>query len=352
MILCIRRFLPVLVCALGLLPALPCGKAAAAEDLFTVADVHVDASGASSTEAMNAAIAQGRPKAFQVLFRRLTRQQDWARQPVLDHAALLRLSRGFTVAHERRSTTRYVADVTYVFNPDAVSRLLRASSIAYAQSSARKVLVIPMSPGVAHGPWSQALANPALQDGVVPFVVANAEEEAGLSGLDFDAATWNDVAAVAVREQAAQAALVQAVYADGHMTVNIRRLAPNEAPAKTQVEVPLQQTMGTTYPAAADAAVRAMEDLWKSRNVLDYSQRGRLTADMRIVSLPQWAQVQIDLAGVTNVTGVTVVAMDMAYARLSIAYIGNVEQLRDALGGAGVTLTNRGGQWLLSAAGR
>jgi hypothetical protein len=62
--------------------------------------------------------------------------------------------------------------------------------------------------------------------------------------------------------------------------------------------------------------------------------------------------VQNDLAGVTNVTGVTVVAMDMAYARLSIAYIGNVEQLRDALGGAGVTLTNRGGQWLLSAAGR
>jgi hypothetical protein len=346
MILCIRRFLPVLVCALGLLLALPSGKAAAAEDLFTVPDIHVDASGASSTEAMNAAIAQGRPKAFQVLFRRLTRQQ------VLDQAALLRLSRGFTVAHERRSTTRYVADVTYVFNPDAVSRLLRASSIAYAQSSARKVLVIAMAPTVAHGPWSQALANPALQDGVVPFVVANAEEEAGLSGLDFDAATWNDVAAVAVREQAAQVALVQAVYADGHMTVNIRRLAPNEAPAKTQVEVPLQQTMGTTYPAAADAAVRAMEDLWKSRNVLDYSQRGRLTADMRIVSLPQWAQVQNDLAGVTNVTGVTVVAMDMAYARLSIAYIGNVEQLRDALGGAGVTLTNRGGQWLLSAAGR
>jgi hypothetical protein len=245
-----------------------------------------------------------------------------------------------------------VADITYVFNPDAVSRLLRANSIAYAQASARKVLVIPMAPAVGHGPWSQALANPALQDGVVPFAVANAEEVAGLSGLDFNNAGWNDVAAVAVREQAAQVALMQAVYANGHMTVNIRRLAPNEAPSQTQADVPLQQTVGTTYPAAADAAVRAMEDLWKSRNVLDYSQRGRLTADVRIVSLPQWAGVQNDLAGVTNVTGVTVMAMDMAYARLSIAYIGNVEQLRDALGGAGLTLSNRGGQWLLSAAGR
>ena len=52
--------------------------------LFTVSGVHVDASGASSTEALNAAIAQGRAKAFQIVYRRLTRQADWARQPPLD----------------------------------------------------------------------------------------------------------------------------------------------------------------------------------------------------------------------------------------------------------------------------
>ena len=39
------------------------------------------------------------------------------------------------------------------------------------------------------------------------------------------------------------------------------------------------QTVGTTYPAAAQAAVRAMEDLWKTRSAIDFSQRGRLTAD-------------------------------------------------------------------------
>jgi hypothetical protein len=341
----LHRFLPVLILALFMAP----GAARAAGGLFTVADIHVDAAAASSTEAMNAAIVQGRSRAFQILFRRLTRQQDWDRQPPLDAGALLRLSRGFTTANERRSTTRYVADITYVFNPDAVARLLRANAIAYAQTPARRVLVIPMSPQVSHGPWSQALANPALQDSMVPYVVANAEEAAGLSGLDFNTATWNDVAAVAVREQAAQAVLAQAVYANGHITVNIRRLGPGEPPAKTQVDVPLMQTVGTTYPAAADAAVHAIEDLWKSRNVIDYSQRGRITADLRIVSLPQWADVQNQLAGVNNVTGVTVVAMDMAYARLSIAYIGNIDQLRDAMGASGLTLTSRGGQWQLSA---
>jgi hypothetical protein len=52
------------------------GPAAAQESLYTVSGIHVDANAASSTEAMNAAIAQGRGRAFQILYRRLTRQAD------------------------------------------------------------------------------------------------------------------------------------------------------------------------------------------------------------------------------------------------------------------------------------
>src|ERR1700759_3192277 len=96
-----------------------------AADLYTVSGVHVDASAASSAEALNVAIAQGRPRAWQILYRRLTRQQDWTRQPALDAPGLVRISRGYTPANERRSTTRYVADITYMFNPEAVARTLR-----------------------------------------------------------------------------------------------------------------------------------------------------------------------------------------------------------------------------------
>ena len=40
--------------------------------------------------------------------------------------------------------------------------------------------------------------------------------------------------------------------------------------------------------------------------------------------------------------------MDIGYARINMAYMGGVEQLREALGGAGLSLTNRGGQWMLA----
>lgn len=329
---------------------LPAGPAAAQENsLFTVTNLHVDATGASSTEALNAAIAQGRAKAFQIIYRRLTRQADWTRQPALDLPGLLRISRGYSVANERRSTTRYVADVTYTFNPDAVARLLRSSGIAFSQTQARRILVIPMSPGVSHGPWAAALGAPALRDSQVPFNLLAAEDDASLAGLNFDAAGWTDVAAVAAKNKVTEVALAQALYANGKMTVNIRRLGAGEQPVKTSTDVPMTGTVGTTYPVAAQAAVRAIEDMWKTRNAIDFTQRGRLSVDVRIASLEQWGEIQTALAASGNVTGATVTAMTTGYARMNLTYQGGLEQLREALGSAGLSLNNRGGQWMLAA---
>ena len=319
--------------------------------MYSVAGIHVDASGTSTTEAQRKAIEQGRPAAWQTLYRRLTRQQDWAKQPKLDNAALLRLSRGFTVANERRSTTRYVADVTYSFNPDAVEKVLREGAIAYTQSTSRKILVVPMAPGFARNGWTAALAAPRFADGTVPFSVpsGDAADLAVLSGVSFDTASWNDVEPVASRIRAVEAVLVQAVQNGNKLTINLRRLAPNTIPTKMSVEVPLLQSAASTYPSAADAAVGAIEDMWKTKSAVDFSRAGKLNADIRISSLNQWGTLQTQLASVPNVTGVTLVAMSTNLARVTISYLGTTDQLRDALAPAGITLSSRNGEWVIAA---
>jgi len=225
---------------------------------------------------------------------------------------------------------------------------LRAAQIAYSQVQAKPILVIPMSPGVSHGPWASALMSPAFHDSQVPFSVLAPDDDAALSGLTFDAAEWNEVSAVAAKSHVSEVALVQAVYAGGKMTVNIRRLGASEQPAKTSVDVPVLQTVGTTYPVAAQAAVRAIEDMWKTRSAIDFSQRGRLTADVRIDSLAQWGEIQSSLGTIGNVTSMSVTAMDMGYARVNLSYQGGLEQLREAFAGAGLSLSNHGGQWTLA----
>ena len=109
------------------------------------------------------------------------------------------------------------------------------------------------------------------------------------------------------------------------------------------------RTVSATYPAAAAAAIGAIEDMWKTRAAIDFSQRGQLTVDVRMASLQQWGAIQTALAGVDNVTDVTVNAMDIGYAQISISYTGSADQLRDVLGDAGLTLAPVRGQADLDA---
>jgi hypothetical protein len=347
------NILPVLAafCAAFVLfqtsPALAQGQAA----LYTVSNLPVDVTGKSATEAFTNAIAEGRPRAFQILYRRLTQQKDWGRQPNLDQAALARLSRGYSVANERRSTTRYVADVTYMFNPDAVNRLLRSANIAFTQGGQNRILVVPMAPNVSGGAWAQALGAPNVQqETLVPYSLPNADELRAMANMTFDGASWSDVAAAAGRIRATEVALAQASYAGGKVTVNIRRLAQAGGTNRASVDVPTAQTLGAAYPVAAIAAAKAIDDIWKSRTTIDPNQRSRITADLRVMTLAQMEQVQGALAGVSQVTEVRLLAMNLGYARMQIAYMGSADQLREALTGARLTLTNRGGQWLLAPA--
>mgnify|MGYP001449136361 CR=1 FL=1 len=345
----LRFFLAVLGFAASLAAA---AAPAEAENLFTVSGIHVEAAAASATEARNSAIMAGRAEAWQVLFRRLTREEDWPRQPALDPAALQKLTTAFIPAGERRSTTRYVAEVTYVFNPRAVAKLLQASGIAYAAAPARRVLVIPLSPAYARaGGWAEALANPRFSNSVVPFVLpaGDAADKAALAGLSFETAGWADIAPVAARRGAREAVLMLATAGSGKMTVTLRRLGPAAVPAKAAAEVPMTQGVASTYPAAADAAVRAMEDMWKSRTAVDFGRKGTLTVETSAPSLKAFAALESALAAVPNVSAVAVTAMDIGAARLSVSYLGSVEQLKDALKQAGIALTETAGVWHLKA---
>ena len=52
-------------------------------DLWTVSNVAVDATAASPSAAKDAALAQGRQKAWTEVFRRITPSSEWSRQPPL-----------------------------------------------------------------------------------------------------------------------------------------------------------------------------------------------------------------------------------------------------------------------------
>jgi hypothetical protein len=120
----------VLLATLGSAPSAGFATAAPAAsseavDLFTVSGIKVDATAQSPRAARDLAMAQGRLQAWTNLFRRFTAKDDGPNQPQLSDNQLIALIRSIEVGSIRHSTTRYLADVTIHFNPDAVQHLLR-----------------------------------------------------------------------------------------------------------------------------------------------------------------------------------------------------------------------------------
>jgi hypothetical protein len=326
---------------------------AAAGDPFTVSGVKVDASAQSAIEAQTKAINDGRAKAWQTLYRRLTKQEEWGKQPTLDDATLQRLVRSYQARDQRSSTTRFVANMTYVFNANAVRRILQQADVAYSEATARPMLVIPLAPGWSpQTPWTQAWKDPRFAHGAVPLALplADTVDEPALASLHFDSAVWQDVEPMASRVHAAEAYLVLVIPKRAQMMVRIRHLAPSGEGSIPDIVVPMppKTPSAKAFGDVAEAAAGAIIDSWKSRSVIDFSKHSRLLASMHVDTLEEWDQALQKLQALSTVSDVSVVAMDIGEARVAISYVGSTDQLSEQLARAGLTLSNDNGQWWLS----
>jgi hypothetical protein len=319
---------------------------------FVVKDVKVDASAASAAEAFTIAVDQGRQEAWEELMHRMTRQEDWAQIPAVDTAALKRMTSGYQVTGEKRSTTRYVANVTYTFNGKRVRRFLQSANIAYADISAPPLLVIPMNPEyVPASAWVAAWGSANMAGSAVPLELPtpDALNRTLLAPLDFDSAAWSDIQPVAQRAGAKRAALVLlGPGADGQMSLRIRILTPAGSQVLGPLPVPATSA-ALGYAAAVQASADAIGNLWKARSAVDFNQHSALTAEIQLDSLADWGKIQERLVNVPVVTNVNVEAMTIGHARIVIRYAGTLAQLSNFLSQASLGLTNRDGVWWLNA---
>jgi len=341
--------LSLLVLVAGLVFGAVAADAAPAPDLFTVAGVKVDATAESATAARDIAMDQGRPVAWTRLFRRLVAQGNWSKQPQLDENTLLRMVRSFEVANERRSTTRYLAEVTYHFNPAAIRAALRQAGVPYTEARARPALVIPViagKPGVdPMGPWFAAWKDPVMQQGLVPFVLpaSDPQDEEVLSRPDIVQADWASVAPLARRYNAAE--VVIAVASEDAKTVQMVELSPTQ-------RVPASFAYAnSSFPADAEVVAEKAYETWKTRSAVNFSTRARLTADVRFDSLDDWAKIRKQLRSVRAVSDVDVLGLSLHEAEVGLNYFGRPEQLRDALAQQDLSLINAEGQYTLQLSG-
>lgn len=317
--------------------------------------VPVDATAAAASVAQNNAINGGRAKAWAALSHRLVPQKDWDKLPKLDDTGLERLIRGYTVANEKRSTTRYMARVTYIFNPNAVRHLLRVANIGISEQGGSAILLVALSPSYSsQSPWARAVAKTKVPGAAFPLVTPIGDEvdQSALGPLRLGSAGWGQIEPVASRVHAGEAVLLQASNPEASkMTVRMRRLGPTRSSvvlADLEIPIPSGTSPEKAYATAAQQAEAAIEDAWKNKGAVDLSKKSKLIAEVPITSLEQWGSTLARLAAVPTVNDVSIVAMNTGEGRVAISYAGTPDQLRTAAGQANLTLTDRGGSWWVS----
>lgn len=317
-------------------------------DPFTVEDVPIDATAADVGKARAAAIAAGQMAALDLLFRRLARPEDFSRLPKVAAGDLEELIDGFTVRGEKSSAVRYLALLTARFKPDRIRALLKDAGVAFIDTAASPVLVLPVySAGTRTvlweepNPWRAAWNKAPLKGGLVPFVLALGDLE-DLQTVDSGRALGRNLealTAVAKRYQASDVLVAYVRETGGNAGTPALRVTfwmfdvgAREAGRTATVSQGKGESREEVFIATARAIAAAVEDRWKQQAMaVNAGAPQSLRAVAPISSLSDWTNLRRELESVSEIRTIKVLQLSREGARIEIFYVGDLRRLTSAL---------------------
>lgn len=329
------------------------GAAAQSADLWKVANVPVDATGASPSAAKEAALTQGRRKAWGEVFKRITPSNEWARQPQITDQELEQMVRSFDISGEKHSSTRYLATVTYVFNPGGVRAALRRSGTQFSESTSKPVLVVPLN-GTAWAPdsaWGRAWMLQAQRGRLVPVAVpiGDVQDMAALATVS-SAADWPIVKSLADRYGASSVLVASATKSGAGFAVNTTHIRPDGRNQRSGSYAPQGAEDEASLAVRASGAIaEGLQEDWKRSTSVDYGQQSTLALSVPFGTLAEWVSIRRHLESTKLIQRVVVDEVNMGTAKVRLEYVGKVDQLQTALSQTNLFLAaDATGNWTLS----
>jgi hypothetical protein len=351
----------VCVAALASVPKAASAQSAVS-DVFAVT-VPVDAKAQSALAARELARTEGQRRAFRQLLERLTLPADRGRLPRVDDATLTAMVQDISVANERTSAVRYLAEYTYRFRPEEVRRRLRQANIPFAETPSKPVVLLPVlrragaPPALWDdpNPWRDAWGAERSSGGLVPAVLPQGDL-ADLGTVDAEKALAGN--AKALGELAAK-------YGDGDPVVSAAT-ARSDGDKIVALDVsttrygaaaagPINQSFrANPGESEADFLARAvlsvkegLGDAWKQQTMLRFGQESTLVVAVPLQDLGDWVAVRDRLNGVAAVRKAELVSLTKREARVELRFLGDPSQLRLALAQRDLVLAEGQPLWTL-----
>jgi hypothetical protein len=356
----------LLVALLALSAGPPRALAQGAADVFQVSGIEVDASAADAVTARQQAVLEGQREGLDRLLRRLVPSEEFARLPEARDLDIDRYVQNFEIGNEELSATRYLAQLTVRYEPDAVRELLQTSSLSFAQARSVPLVVLPLYEGPDgarlwpdDNPWWQAWSDNLDPERLLRLVLPLGDL-ADMGSLTVDQ--------VQRRDRAALLSFAGRYGSEDTLIVTARPLAAEDAvgmqlameriglveqtnPPET-IRGRSGQTQEELFGEAVQGLQSSLDERWKSANLLRFDQAGLMVVDIPITALADWVGINRGLESLPEVSQVEIASFARDNVRAQIRYIGDQFRLEQALAQLGLTLSREGESWRLLPIGQ
>lgn len=295
-----------------------------AGDPFTVGGIKVDATAATAIEAQVQAMGEGQLAAAEVLFNRLTLEQERAANPlpVLTQETVSRMIRALEPSKERRSANRYLGEITVAFNPSQVQQFLRDNNLTMVSSQARERLVIVRESGLRGGGAGlhPAFADPRLSYALTPLQAASSEDAQFLSVSPSD----DELKALASKYNLNQVLIIEP---NGNVT---------DISLDTSNRQSYFVTPGGDSAGFADRVVERLETDWKQVSAVVADEVVTTSVSVLYNSHRDWIALQEAINTSAQIKGARLDALSKDGALMTISYGGDIARLSNELRFKGV----------------
>ena len=340
----------------------------AGSHVFTVTGVRVDVTAKTAAAAREAAHAEGHVTAMAKLLARLLPRDEQSLLRPLEAPEILAYVQDFSVGDERTSNVRYLAELTFRFQPDPVRELLRDNGLQHAETMSKPVVVLPIfgaeGEAVLWGEanlWSAAWAARPPGGWLVPLIVPLGDL-GDLTAVDAARALNGDVealGAIARRYGAEDVLITQSVLLGdpvlGQASLQVGTVRLGRFAQQTTIDTYLQPAGGTAQDLLALAAAAvdaAVQEAWKQGNLLRPGSQRQIAVTVPASRLAELLEVKRRLVGVAAVRGTTVTALSRSKTELAITFVGEEGQLVLAMAQSDLNLALHPGiGWELRLAG-
>ena len=317
------------------------------DEIFVVRNIYVDATGDTTALAREQAFADGRAVAFSQLVSRLAVDSSQLDEDTLSDEDITSLLQAFEVNDERTTTGRYIANLTFAFDPAAVRSLLQGRLVDFTETVSKPVLVIPVFRSAqgtrlwdSPNPWMEAWLDFFDTERLVPVVVPFGDL-ADVADISIPEALTGDpdsLRKIADRYEAGDAIVALAEPFDGGLSVTLNRYSESGAPSVETLLVPSADSLGSLLTSGVQQSTETIEAEWRERTRVRPSDSNILAVLVPVAVAADWFQTQARLARVPTITATKIISLSATEAVLEFEFIGSETQLQTALAQQNLTL--------------